>query len=83
MNKMHKSINDLMAALQSLSHAPDASAGLGTATGTFFYCWAHGETTGAWHTSRNCRKQKEGHKMEATFYNRMQGSNAKPPPRNK
>eukprot|EP00957_Ditylum_brightwellii_P184212 14031002-Ditylum_brightwellii.AAC.1 len=48
----------------------------------FFYCWTHDETTQAWHTSKNCRKQKERHKMEATFHNRLQGSNAKPPPRN-
>eukprot|EP00957_Ditylum_brightwellii_P125621 9575025-Ditylum_brightwellii.AAC.1 len=42
MEKMQKSINDLMVALQNLSHAPDASAGFGTATGTKkFYCWTH------------------------------------------
>eukprot|EP00957_Ditylum_brightwellii_P043965 3336938-Ditylum_brightwellii.AAC.1 len=63
-----------MAALRNLSHAPDVSAGLGTDTGTkTFYCWTHGETRGSWHTSKNCRKQKEGHETEA----------AKPLPRNK
>eukprot|EP00957_Ditylum_brightwellii_P183146 13949283-Ditylum_brightwellii.AAC.1 len=81
---MQKSINYLTSALRNLSHAPDASARIGIATSTRkFYCWTHGETTGVWHTSKNCRKQKEGHKTEAPFHNRIQGSNAKPPTRSK
>ena len=35
------------------------------------YCWS----CGAWnHTSRRCRRKKEGHKDEATFDNKMGGS---------
>ena len=36
-----------------------------------FYCWTHG----AGHSGRNCKNPAEGHQPEATFRNRMGGSN--------
>eukprot|EP00957_Ditylum_brightwellii_P052527 3983478-Ditylum_brightwellii.AAC.1 len=81
MDKMCKSIDELTTALRDLRYAPDASAGLGTLeTGRKYYCWSHGITTGTWHTGKNCRKQKRGHKLDATFYNRLGGSDALPIP---
>ena len=36
------------------------------------YCWTHG----AWgHISKDCKRKTTGHKDEATFANRMGGSN--------
>ena len=37
------------------------------------YCWTHGAGN---HKSCDCRNKKEGHKDNATFDNRMGGSNA-------
>ena len=37
------------------------------------YCWSHGAGN---HTSKQCRFKKEGHQDNATFENRMGGSNA-------
>jgi len=37
------------------------------------YCWSHGACA---HDSSTCRDQKEGHKAEATFSNKMGGSTA-------
>ena len=36
------------------------------------YCWTHGLYN---HTSNECRNKKEGHQDNATFKNRMNGSN--------
>ena len=36
------------------------------------YCWTHGCCN---HWSRHCNNKKPGHKNEATFKNRMNGSN--------
>ena len=36
------------------------------------YCWTHGLCN---HISKDCKNKKEGHKDEATFTNRMNGSN--------
>ena len=36
-----------------------------------FYCWTHG----AGHSGRNCMNPAEGHQADATFRNRMGGSN--------
>ena len=38
-----------------------------------FYCWTHGAGN---HKSADCRNKKEGHQDNATFTNRMKGSNA-------
>ena len=38
------------------------------------YCWSHGYTFGAHHTSKNCKKRLEGHQEEATASNNMGGS---------
>ena len=38
------------------------------------YCWTHGCCT---HWSKNCPQKKSGHKDDATFRNRMGGSNEK------
>ena len=35
------------------------------------YCWTHGAGN---HASKDCRNKKEGHKDNATFDNRMNGS---------
>ena len=35
------------------------------------YCWSHGACN---HDSKNCRKRLQGHKEEATFNDRMGGS---------
>ena len=35
------------------------------------YCWTHGACT---HHGRDCRNQAEGHKSDATFNNRLDGS---------
>jgi hypothetical protein len=37
------------------------------------YCWSHG---GCNHKGRDCKSKREGHKDEATFFNRMGGSNS-------
>ena len=37
------------------------------------YCWTHGAGN---HKSCDCRNKREGHKDNATFDNRMNGSNA-------
>ena len=38
------------------------------------YCWTHGVTSNLRHTSASCRRKATGHKDEATFSNRMGGS---------
>ena len=38
---------------------------------TTFYCWTHG---GCNHTSKDCKRRAPGHKIDATFDNRMGGS---------
>eukprot|EP00957_Ditylum_brightwellii_P208010 15355497-Ditylum_brightwellii.AAC.1 len=67
MAAMQKSIDELTAVLKQLKYRADTSAGLGV-------------TTEKWHTSKNCKKPKAGHKENATYYNRMGGSDNKPPP---
>jgi hypothetical protein len=37
-----------------------------------YYCWSHGATTNASHTSTTCNRPKEGHIKEATWFD-MQG----------
>lgn len=37
-----------------------------------YYCWSHGATTNATHTSATCTRPKEGHQKEATWFD-MQG----------
>jgi len=39
------------------------------------YCWLHGITQNLYHNSCNCKRKKDGHKDEATYNNRMGGSN--------
>jgi hypothetical protein len=39
------------------------------------YCWTHGATFGAGHTSKTCNKRAEGHNENATFANMMGGNN--------
>jgi len=41
------------------------------------YCWTHGVTRNANHTSGNCNKRANGHKVKATFHRRLGGSNKK------
>ena len=38
------------------------------------YCWTHGVTSNLRHTSASCRRKATGHKDEATFSNRMGGT---------
>ena len=38
------------------------------------YCWTHGVTSNLRHSSASCRRKATGHKDEATFSNRMGGS---------
>ena len=38
------------------------------------YCWTHGVTSNLRHTSASCRRKATGHKDEATYSNRMGGS---------
>eukprot|EP00957_Ditylum_brightwellii_P112099 8547253-Ditylum_brightwellii.AAC.1 len=79
MDAMRKSINELTVALQGLRQGADASAGLGLMQVTRkYYCWSHGTTTGPWHTGKNCRTKKEGHKKEATINYKMGGSTEVP-----
>lgn len=49
--------------------------GLDTDGTPITYCWTHGITRNLKHTSCTCTRQAEGHKTEATFSNRMGGSN--------
>ena len=39
------------------------------------YCWSHGISRNLNHTSKTCQRRKEGHQEEATYDNRMKGSN--------
>ena len=41
------------------------------------YCWSHGRTDSADHTSNNCRNRKPNHVEYATYYNRFGGSDLK------
>ena len=41
------------------------------------YCHTHGLTRTPYHTSQNCREPDPGHKKEATFGNKMNGSTLK------
>jgi hypothetical protein len=43
---------------------------------TNIYCWTHGFKLGSTHTSLTCKKQKSGHKKEATRENNMGRSQA-------
>jgi hypothetical protein len=45
------------------------------------YCWSHGTTTNLRHHSKTCKRRKEGHQMEATLQNKMNGSTDKCKPR--
>eukprot|EP00957_Ditylum_brightwellii_P084113 6394486-Ditylum_brightwellii.AAC.2 len=38
-----------------------------------YYCWSHGITIKANHTSQPCMRPKEGHKREATLTNMLGG----------
>jgi len=40
-----------------------------------YYCWTHGVTRNAYHTSANCNKRGNGHTEKATFHHRLGGSN--------
>jgi hypothetical protein len=40
------------------------------------YCWSHGVTQNLSHTSATCQRKHDGHKSEATYDNRMGGSDA-------
>ena len=40
-----------------------------------YYCWTHGVTRNAYHTSVNCNKRGNGHTEKATFHHRLGGSN--------
>ena len=41
------------------------------------YCWTHGITK---HSSRQCKRQSEGHQREATMSNRLGGNDHLPGP---
>ena len=45
------------------------------------YCWTHGVTRNLHHSSKSCSRKNEGHKEEATFGNRMGGSDIIQQPR--
>ena len=45
------------------------------------YCWSHGVTRNLFHTSMNCSRKKEGHKDNATYHQRMGGSDEVQKPR--
>jgi hypothetical protein len=40
------------------------------------YCWSHGHDLSKGHNSKNCTRQREGHKTEATKNNTMGGNTA-------
>ena len=40
-----------------------------------YYCWSHGLSTNANHTSQNCRQMKSGHIAHATLHKRHGGNN--------
>ena len=46
------------------------------------YCWTHGVTRNLKHTSCTCIRKADGHKTEATYSNRMGGSNERQKARN-
>ena len=41
------------------------------------YCWTHGLTRTPYHTSQTCREPDPGHKKEATFNKKLNGSKLK------
>ena len=41
---------------------------------TFYYCWSHGLGRNKDHTSKSCKKPKEGHQRKATIHNMLGGS---------
>jgi hypothetical protein len=41
---------------------------------TVYYCWSHGAQMNPNHTSLTCENQKTGHKTDATFFDRKNGS---------
>jgi hypothetical protein len=47
----------------------------------FYYCWTHGLSPIAQHTSATCRQPAEGHKHDATAYDRKGGTNTFRTPR--
>jgi hypothetical protein len=55
---------------------PENQANATTTTGdpAVYYCWSHGLGTNRNHTSMTCKFPNDGHKTEATFTNRMEGS---------
>ena len=38
------------------------------------YCWSHGVTQNLRHNSQTCNRKKQGHKDDATYQNRMGGT---------
>jgi hypothetical protein len=42
---------------------------------TLYYCWSHGLSRNAKHTSALCNTRLEGHRTDATFTNTLGGSN--------
>jgi hypothetical protein len=45
------------------------------ASGSFSYCWTHGLTNNAEHTSKTCSNKAKGHQEAATLDNMMGGNN--------
>jgi hypothetical protein len=64
------------------NNTPLASQGTNADGDKVTYCWTHGTTTNLRHCSKNCTRQKEGHKAEATLTNKMGGSTETCKPRN-
>jgi hypothetical protein len=64
------------------NNAPLTSQGTNDDGDKITYCWTHGITTNLRHSGKNCTRQKEGHKADATLNNKMGGSTATCKPRN-
>lgn len=61
---------------RSTTRPPDGGGAARTnPDGTKCYCWSHGGRVSVDHNSMTCQNKKPGHKDEATFDNRMGGSN--------
>jgi hypothetical protein len=64
-----------------LDSKPLVSQGTNDAGNKITYCWSHGITSNLRHHSKTCKCQKEGHQINATLQNKMNGSDEQYKPR--
>ncbi len=62
--------------------APNTNSNTAGGNTGIFYCWTHGMTFSAAHTSATCAHKNEGHKDNATLRNMQGGLNKIPRKRN-